>query len=127
MNYKNLLSKLDQCFLFLTFPVLSFLISSLWTALLIPADITYFTQLLPEYGLNITWSIFYATIFIIIALVSAFIIYYLIEKNKELILKYLLGFCISFVIIIILPMYTSIILGWLNLDLLASMMIFSSS
>ncbi len=121
------ISKIDQYILFLTFPLITILVSSLWSALLIPADTTYLTDLIPEARGGITVSLIYASIFIFIALISGFLIYYLILKDRKTILKYFLGFSISFVIIVILPVYSSLILEYLNLDAFTAISLFTFS
>ncbi|WEU39687.1 MAG: hypothetical protein OdinLCB4_004165 [Candidatus Odinarchaeum yellowstonii] len=119
---KNVL--IDGYILFLTFPLITVLVSSLWAALLLPADTGYLTDLIPEGETGIITGLIYTVIFIVAALISGVLIYYLIEKDKETILKCFLGFSISFVIIIILPIYTSLILSYLNLDGLTTTSLF---
>lgn len=118
--------KLDAYFLFLIFPIFSFLISSLWAVMLLPVDVSPLTELFPDPGLGLIGGVFYAILFVLIALLSAFIVYYLIEKERGFVLKYMLGFAIAFVVIVILPLYASLILSWLNLDPVTSQAVFMS-
>ncbi|MHA1754127.1 MAG: hypothetical protein ACTSYR_01250, partial [Candidatus Odinarchaeia archaeon] len=80
-----------------------------------PLNLTSFGQVFPETGYGLAGDLFYALIFVILAIFFAFIIYFLIEKEKEVLLKYLLGFALAFSSIVIITLYVSIIIQQINL------------
>ncbi|MHA1410243.1 MAG: hypothetical protein ACTSQY_08075 [Candidatus Odinarchaeia archaeon] len=97
---------------FLFIPMLTILIASLLSLIVHPVT-GIITGILPPINIGLIGDIFFAFIFIIIAILSAFIIYLIIEKEKEYILKYLFGFAIAFSTTTIMSLYFMIILGTL--------------
>jgi hypothetical protein len=71
-------------FSFMLIPVLVILFSSILSLVLTPISRFYIGEIIPETDLGLAGDVFYALIFIIVAVFSAFIYILLLKKRKIL-------------------------------------------